>query len=101
MNARRNPIVFDPVAVGATKYRFSAAQGASIRPNPHRKSLGSCIETDLLNAWQASVIKGNAAEIGALAKSDEARQWLLHILQSYLTAHTLFSGPIARRRQCG
>lgn len=26
---------------------------------------------ELLNLWQATVIKGNAAEIGALAKSEE------------------------------
>ncbi|KAI5120643.1 hypothetical protein M0805_007980 [Coniferiporia weirii] len=54
VNTRRNPIVFDPVAVGATKFRFQAAQ-------------------ELLNTWQASVIKGNPAEIGALARSDEVQ----------------------------
>ena len=76
-NARRNPIVFDPVAVGATKYRFSAAQSASIAtvfgPNwmKFQTLTWPVLQTDLLNAWQASVIKGNPAEIGALAKSDE------------------------------
>jgi len=51
-NIRRKPVVFDPVAVGATDFRRKAAD-------------------ELLNAWQASVIKGNPAEIGALAKSSE------------------------------
>ncbi|THH09804.1 hypothetical protein EW145_g1762 [Phellinidium pouzarii] len=46
VNARRNPVIFDPVAVGATKYRFETSQ-------------------ELMNAWQASVIKGNPAEIGS------------------------------------
>lgn len=29
-----------------------------------------------MNTWQASVIKGNPAEIGALAKSAEVRRYL-------------------------
>ncbi|EIM83062.1 thiamine biosynthetic bifunctional enzyme [Stereum hirsutum FP-91666 SS1] len=53
-NLNRKPVVFDPVGVGATKYRQNCA-------------------AQLLNLWQATVIKGNAAEIGALAKSEEVK----------------------------
>ncbi|TDL24154.1 Hydroxyethylthiazole kinase [Rickenella mellea] len=53
-NATRKPIVFDPVAVGATQHRRTIAN-------------------ELMNAWQATVIKGNAAEIGALADSTEVQ----------------------------
>ncbi|GFZ48720.1 hypothetical protein JCM24511_06469 [Saitozyma sp. JCM 24511] len=51
-NVNRKPLVFDPVAVGATAYRREASR-------------------ELLSHWQPTVIKGNAAEIGALAESNE------------------------------
>ncbi|KAH9942289.1 Hydroxyethylthiazole kinase [Epithele typhae] len=47
-NLRRKPVVFDPVGVGATAFRKSSAAA-------------------LLDAWQATVIKGNAGELAALA----------------------------------
>ncbi|KAH9855176.1 Hydroxyethylthiazole kinase [Lenzites betulinus] len=53
-NQRRKPVVFDPVGVGATAYRRTSAAA-------------------LLNAWQPTVIKGNAAELGALANSTEVQ----------------------------
>ncbi|EPQ57436.1 HK-domain-containing protein [Gloeophyllum trabeum ATCC 11539] len=53
-NLNKKPVVFDPVGVGATAYRRSTA-------------------SELLNTWQASIIKGNAAEIGALADSVEVQ----------------------------
>ncbi|TFK54360.1 HK-domain-containing protein [Heliocybe sulcata] len=53
-NLNKKPVVFDPVGVGATAYRRSTAK-------------------ELLNFWQASIIKGNAAEIGALAESVEVQ----------------------------
>ncbi|KAL7418408.1 thiamine biosynthetic bifunctional enzyme [Cryptotrichosporon argae] len=51
-NMNRKPIVFDPVAVGATAFRRETA-------------------TQFLHHWQPAIIKGNAAEIGALAQSTE------------------------------
>lgn len=51
-NDVKKPVVFDPVGVGATEYR--------------RK-----IAAELLDTWQASVIKGNAGELAALAGSEE------------------------------
>ncbi|KZV76302.1 Hydroxyethylthiazole kinase [Peniophora sp. CONT] len=53
-NKNRKPVVFDPVGVGATAYRRETA-------------------SKLLNAWQATVIKGNAAEIGTIARLDEVK----------------------------
>ncbi|KAI0356149.1 Hydroxyethylthiazole kinase [Trametes cingulata] len=53
-NLNRKPVVFDPVGVGATQYRRTSAAA-------------------LLNAWQPTVIKGNAAELGALANSNEVQ----------------------------
>lgn len=51
-NREKKPVVFDPVGVGATQFRRKTA-------------------AQLLNTWQASVIKGNAGELGALAESQE------------------------------
>ncbi|KAG8213822.1 Hydroxyethylthiazole kinase family-domain-containing protein [Butyriboletus roseoflavus] len=53
-NDAKKPVVFDPVGVGATEFR--------------RK-----IAAELLDTWQASVIKGNAGELAALADSEEVR----------------------------
>ncbi|WWC64578.1 hydroxyethylthiazole kinase [Kwoniella dejecticola CBS 10117] len=51
-NVNRKPLIFDPVAVGATSFRRENA-------------------AELLAHWQPTIIKGNAAEIGALAESTE------------------------------
>lgn len=51
-NDAKKPVVFDPVGVGATEFRRKTA-------------------AELLNTWQASVIKGNAAELASLANSKE------------------------------
>ncbi|KAI0742200.1 Hydroxyethylthiazole kinase [Irpex lacteus] len=53
-NINRKPVVFDPVGVGATKFRRESANG-------------------LLSTWQATVLKGNAAELGAIANSLEVQ----------------------------
>ncbi|WVO14242.1 hydroxyethylthiazole kinase [Cryptococcus depauperatus] len=51
-NINRKPIVFDPVAIGATLYR----QETSV---------------ELFANWQPTIIKGNAGEIGFMAESNE------------------------------
>ncbi|KAF9071660.1 thiamine biosynthetic bifunctional enzyme Thi4 [Rhodocollybia butyracea] len=53
-NAQKKPIVFDPVGIGASEFRKNAV-------------------SQLLNTWQASVIKGNAAELATLAGSNEVQ----------------------------
>ncbi|TIC43953.1 TMP-TENI-domain-containing protein [Wallemia mellicola] len=47
-NLNKKPLIFDPVALGATSFRKQTGQ-------------------ELLNHWAPTVIKGNAAEIGALS----------------------------------
>jgi thiamine-phosphate diphosphorylase/hydroxyethylthiazole kinase len=51
-NYNSKPLVFDPVAVGATSFRRETSR-------------------ELLAAWQPTVIKGNAAEIAALAERSD------------------------------
>ncbi|KAG8683704.1 hypothetical protein FRC08_014126, partial [Ceratobasidium sp. 394] len=51
-NRNKKPVVFDPVGVGATAFRRATAN-------------------ELLNTWQATIIKGNAGEIGAILGSSE------------------------------
>jgi thiamine-phosphate diphosphorylase/hydroxyethylthiazole kinase len=71
-NINRKPLVFDPVAVGATSFRRDTTERECdtdvfvLSPTFHAD-----ITPELLNHWQPTVIKGNAAEIGALARSSE------------------------------
>ncbi|KAG6902098.1 hypothetical protein C0995_004278 [Termitomyces sp. Mi166 len=51
-NENKKPLVFDPVGIGASALRKETVK-------------------DLLNVFQASVIKGNAGELAALANSQE------------------------------
>ncbi|KAJ7188309.1 thiamine biosynthetic bifunctional enzyme Thi4 [Mycena filopes] len=53
VNAAKNPIVLDPVGVGASEFRRDSVN-------------------ELLNTWQPTVIKGNAGELATLAGSSEA-----------------------------
>jgi len=80
-NMNKKPVVFDPVGVGATNFRKTIA-------------------SDLLNSWQATIIKGNAAEIGSLAGSAEVAS------RGVDSASTAFADPaklvrdLARRERC-
>jgi len=73
-NLNRKPIVFDPVGIGATEHRrnCAASKSASCFSEP-AVDLDSVPE--LLDAWQVTVIKGNAAEISAVVKSDEVQRF--------------------------
>jgi len=68
-NLARKPVIFDPVGIGATNFR---------------KAVGD----ELLNFWQATVIKGNAGEIAALSRSEEVSN------RGVDTAGKGFSNPI-------
>ncbi|KAK4686500.1 thiamine-phosphate diphosphorylase / hydroxyethylthiazole kinase, partial [Tremellales sp. Uapishka_1] len=80
-NVNKKPIVFDPVAIGATAFRRETAK-------------------ELLAHWQPSVIKGNAGEIGAMAESTEVKS------RGVDSAGPGFSNPaavvrgLARKRAC-
>lgn len=69
-NAFKKPVVFDPVGVGASAFRKETVKGWS--PPSTELYVYFIPFSDLLNTWQASVIKGNAAELAALASSPEA-----------------------------
>lgn len=80
-NRERKPIVFDPVGVGATQFRRKTA-------------------AYLLNTWQASVIKGNAGELGALAESQEVRAKGVDSVGSGFADPANFVKELARRERC-
>lgn len=71
-NLNRKPVVFDPAGVGATNYRNTADGNLkSWRLVSHWVII--LLASELLNMWQASVIKGNAGESAALANSEEVK----------------------------
>ena len=74
-NQNRKPVVFDPVGVGATKHRRACAASKCCAKLAITMStlLKTLVFIELLDKWQVTVIKGNAAEIGALVNSDEVR----------------------------
>jgi thiamine-phosphate diphosphorylase/hydroxyethylthiazole kinase len=74
----KKPLVFDPVAIGATSFRREVSKREQqpvcfIRAN----------QAELLSHWQPTVIKGNAAEIGAMAESTEVSTISIHLLALY------------------
>ncbi|KAG7091073.1 hypothetical protein E1B28_010130 [Marasmius oreades] len=81
MNAKRKPIVFDPVGVGATAFRKSAVD-------------------DLLNTWQASVIKGNAGELAALSGITEVESKGVDSVGTGFKDPVTFIRNLAKRERC-
>ncbi|KAK8853182.1 hydroxyethylthiazole kinase [Kwoniella newhampshirensis] len=80
-NVNRKPIVFDPVAIGATSYRRETS-------------------VDLLSHWQPTIIKGNAAEIGAMAKSTEVASRGVDSVGSGFSDPGAVVKALARKRAC-
>ncbi|KAJ3780735.1 thiamine biosynthetic bifunctional enzyme Thi4 [Lentinula aff. detonsa] len=81
-NARKKPVVFDPVGIGASQFRKSAVNS-------------------LLNTWQASVIKGNAGELAALSGSNEVVQSKgVDSIGSGFKDPVLFVRNVARKERC-
>ncbi|KAI0320771.1 thiamine biosynthetic bifunctional enzyme [Amylostereum chailletii] len=80
-NANRRPVVFDPVGVGATNYRRQTAER-------------------LLNIWQPTVIKGNAAEISTIAKLNEVKGQGVDSLGSGFKDPVSVVRALARRERC-
>jgi len=79
-NQNSKPVVFDPVGVGATSFRRATA-------------------AKLLDAWQPTVIKGNAAEIGALADSNEVKAQGVDSLGGFANASSVVRS-LARNHRC-
>ncbi|KAF8552510.1 Hydroxyethylthiazole kinase [Imleria badia] len=80
-NDAKKPVVFDPVGVGATEFR--------------RK-----IAAELLNTWQASVIKGNAGELAALANSEEVQAKGVDSIGVGFANPATFVRDLARKERC-
>ncbi|KAG1742928.1 Hydroxyethylthiazole kinase family-domain-containing protein [Suillus lakei] len=80
-NEAQKPVVFDPVGVGATQFRKTTA-------------------SELLNAWQASVIKGNAGEMASLANSNEVQAKGVDSVGSGFADPASFIREIAKRERC-
>lgn len=80
-NAFKKPVVFDPVGVGASAFRKETVK-------------------DLLNTWQASVIKGNAAELAALASSPEVKSKGVDSVGSGFSNPSTFVRNLARKERC-
>ncbi|KAJ7262212.1 thiamine biosynthetic bifunctional enzyme Thi4 [Mycena haematopus] len=80
VNAARNPIVLDPVGVGASDFRQNSVN-------------------ELLNSWQATVIKGNAGELATLAGSGEAVSKGVDSLGNFRDPVT-FTRQLARKEHC-
>lgn len=80
-NQSRKPIVFDPVGVGASAFRQETVN-------------------ELLNTWQASVIKGNAGELAALAGTKEVDSKGVDSVGSGFKDPVSFVKALAKRERC-
>ncbi|EAU91149.1 thiamine biosynthetic bifunctional enzyme [Coprinopsis cinerea okayama7 len=80
-NKYRKPIVFDPVGVGASAFRRNNANG-------------------FLNQWQASIIKGNAGELAALAGTTEVLSKGVDSVGSGFKDPVSFVRNLARKERC-
>ncbi|KAF8135557.1 Hydroxyethylthiazole kinase family-domain-containing protein [Boletus edulis] len=80
-NDAKKPVVFDPVGVGATGFRRKVA-------------------AELLNTWQASVIKGNAGELAALADSEEVQAKGVDSIGVGFANPAKFVRDLARKERC-
>ncbi|KIP06612.1 hypothetical protein PHLGIDRAFT_24498 [Phlebiopsis gigantea 11061_1 CR5-6] len=80
-NINRKPVVFDPVGVGATTFRRESANG-------------------LLSAWQATVLKGNAGELAAIADSAEVQARGVDSVGHGFADPAQFVRALARQHRC-
>ncbi|KAJ3512635.1 hypothetical protein NLJ89_g3408 [Agrocybe chaxingu] len=80
-NSFRKPVVFDPVGVGASAFRKGTVK-------------------TLLDNWQASVIKGNAGELAALAGTTEVESKGVDSVGSGFKDPETFVRNLARRERC-
>ncbi|KAH9935372.1 Hydroxyethylthiazole kinase [Fomitopsis serialis] len=80
-NINRKPVVFDPVGVGASRYRQTSAD-------------------TLLNTWQTTVIKGNAGELAAIAKSTEVQSRGVDSIGKGFQDPITFVSQLARKERC-
>ncbi|KAJ6593867.1 TMP-TENI-domain-containing protein [Mycena capillaripes] len=80
VNAAKNPVILDPVGVGASDFRKASVN-------------------QLLDTWQPTVIKGNAGELAALAGSSEAASKGVDSMGSFKDP-AAFTRQLARKERC-
>ncbi|XP_006457334.1 hypothetical protein AGABI2DRAFT_229699, partial [Agaricus bisporus var. bisporus H97] len=80
-NSFRKPLIFDPVGFGASQFRKGSAN-------------------ELLNIYQASVIKGNAGELAALAGSGEVESKGVDSIGTGFKDPVTFVKQLSRRERC-
>ncbi|KAF8070002.1 thiamine biosynthetic bifunctional enzyme Thi4 [Lyophyllum atratum] len=80
-NANKKPLVFDPVGIGASAFRKETVK-------------------DLLNTFQASVIKGNAGELATLANSQEVLTKGVDSVGSGFKDPVGFVRTLAKKERC-
>ncbi|KNZ76685.1 putative thiamine biosynthetic bifunctional enzyme [Termitomyces sp. J132] len=80
-NINKKPVIFDPVGIGASAFRRDTAR-------------------DLLNVFQASVIKGNAGELAALAGTQEVFTKGVDSVGSGFRDPVGFVRDLARKERC-
>ncbi|KAF9462272.1 thiamine biosynthetic bifunctional enzyme [Collybia nuda] len=80
-NMNKKPVVFDPVGVGASAFRKETVK-------------------DLLNTWQASVIKGNAGELASIAGSTEVASKGVDSVGSGFSDPSSFVRALAKKERC-
>ncbi|KAF8893393.1 thiamine biosynthetic bifunctional enzyme Thi4 [Infundibulicybe gibba] len=80
-NANKKPVVFDPVGVGASEFRRETVR-------------------ELLNTWQASIIKGNPGELAAMVGSTEAESKGVDSVGSGFKDPVSFVNMLARKERC-
>lgn len=98
-NFNRKPVVFDPVGVGATTFRRTVAAGNA--PLSVRASAVILILfAELLGTWQATVIKGNAGELGTLLGTGEVQSRGVDSIGSGFADPAKAVLTLARRERC-
>ncbi|KAJ8522606.1 hypothetical protein ONZ45_g797 [Pleurotus djamor] len=80
-NANGKPVVLDPVGVGASQYRKDAVK-------------------EFLNAWQATVIKGNAGELAALSGTSEVASKGVDSVGAGFKDPVTFVRNLAKKERC-
>ncbi|KAJ8474257.1 hypothetical protein ONZ45_g16010 [Pleurotus djamor] len=80
-NANGKPVVLDPVGVGASQYRKDAVK-------------------EFLNAWQATVIKGNAGELAALSGTSEVASKGVDSVGDGFKDPVTFVRNLAKKERC-
>ncbi|KAG9016372.1 hypothetical protein FRB90_003081 [Tulasnella sp. 427] len=101
-NFNRKPVVFDPVGVGATGFRRATAKGerdTSMTVRDFELTIPAA-QSELLDTWQATVIKGNPGEIASLLGTTEVQSRGVDSVGSGFANPAEAVLTLARRERC-